>query len=333
MCDSDLPMEEDAELAVNVATAPPGTVFTATHAAVHYITYGDPASEFVVFCIHGLGAFHYHYEKLAAALAAAGFFVIVPDLYGFGFSDGLEDPMDYSAKAFVSQIDDIIVNAGVSTKPLGFVAHSMGGAIACQWVKAHPERAVAFLALLAPAGAIQSKLLALYRNSCGFVRSLYNSITEIPSMRRKAWLRGFAHPEEHAPELIARHIERLEWQRSHNKHTKTAVHTLLATFPLNGPDAEAAIAAVGAAPNVPVLLIWGNEDATVPHTCAERFVALIPHAQLRTYERVGHSLMQEAPDRLAEDVVAFAVAARSERAPAAEGGGDVASVDTVRIAV
>ena len=56
---------------------------------------------------------------------------------------------------------------------------------------------------------------------------------------------------------------------------------------------------------VPCLIIFGENDNTVPLSEGEYAAQHIPGAQLRLYEQCGHSPMVEYPERFAADVRAF----------------------------
>ena len=45
----------------------------------------------------------------------------------------------------------------------------------------------------------------------------------------------------------------------------------------------------------PTLIIWGNDDAWIPKSNADRFLNAIPKARLVLYEGVGHLPMEEVP--------------------------------------
>jgi pimeloyl-ACP methyl ester carboxylesterase len=56
----------------------------------------------------------------------------------------------------------------------------------------------------------------------------------------------------------------------------------------------------------PTLILWGARDAFCPRTDQERLLAEITGARLMVYERAGHALHWEEPERFAADLVAFA---------------------------
>ena len=57
--------------------------------------------------------------------------------------------------------------------------------------------------------------------------------------------------------------------------------------------------------DVPTLVVWGKEDRIVPLNCGERYVAALPHAQLKVLEQCGHFVEVEKPHELAKLVQEF----------------------------
>ena len=57
--------------------------------------------------------------------------------------------------------------------------------------------------------------------------------------------------------------------------------------------------------HVPTLVIWGDRDALIPVSDAQRFVADIPGARVHVYEGLGNVPMEEDGQRTVADVRAF----------------------------
>lgn len=55
----------------------------------------------------------------------------------------------------------------------------------------------------------------------------------------------------------------------------------------------------------PVLLAWAKDDPVIPYEYAQKYVAIIPHIQLETYETGGHSAAQNNVADFAPKAVAF----------------------------
>jgi abhydrolase domain-containing protein 6 len=56
---------------------------------------------------------------------------------------------------------------------------------------------------------------------------------------------------------------------------------------------------------VPTLILWGEEDQVLHHTCVETFKQLIPHAQVRKLRGVGHLPMVDVPTVTAKNLNRF----------------------------
>ncbi|MBK6756184.1 MAG: alpha/beta hydrolase [Moraxellaceae bacterium] len=56
---------------------------------------------------------------------------------------------------------------------------------------------------------------------------------------------------------------------------------------------------------VPTLILWGEEDQVLHHTCVETFKQLIPHAQVRKLQGVGHLPMVDVPAITAKNLNRF----------------------------
>jgi non-heme chloroperoxidase len=72
----------------------------------------------------------------------------------------------------------------------------------------------------------------------------------------------------------------------------------------------------------PALLVWGDRDALVTRAEQDRLVQTIPQARLAVYERTGHAVHWEEPQRFAAQVAAFALAqGRSRMMSSSEASG------------
>lgn len=97
----------------------------------------------VIVLLHGSLATDHDRDALAQALAA-DFRVIVPDLPGFGSSDGPDLP-DYSPPAYAGELDDFLT--GLHLERVHVAAFGMGGAIALELADSVPERVQSLILL------------------------------------------------------------------------------------------------------------------------------------------------------------------------------------------
>lgn len=107
-----------------------GSVLGISRAGFHkiaYVEWGDPEADRVALCVHGLSRQGRDFDRLAAALAVAGWRVICPDLAGRGRSDWLRDPEDYNLPQYVT--DMTVLLAHIGARQVDWIGTSLGGLI------------------------------------------------------------------------------------------------------------------------------------------------------------------------------------------------------------
>lgn len=92
-----------------------------------YLDWGDPASEHVVVCVHGLTRNAHDFDELARALAGHGARVLAIDVVGRGRSSWMSDPHDYAVGNYAAQILSLLTELGIGK--VDWVGTSMGGLI------------------------------------------------------------------------------------------------------------------------------------------------------------------------------------------------------------
>ena len=92
---------------------------------IAYTEWGDPSSERVVVCVHGLSRQGRDFDFLAQALAAEGYRVVCPDLVGRGRSGRLADPDDYALPQYA--VDMTMLIARLGAREVDWIGTSLGG--------------------------------------------------------------------------------------------------------------------------------------------------------------------------------------------------------------
>jgi len=117
---------------------------------LHYWLGGDPQGQPVLLW-HGFLSTSYAWRKVAPALAAAGFAVLVPDMRGFGDSDKPVGTEGYDARALAEEFRALVRQIGFgNAKPIILAAHDMGGPSALLWAADHPNEVAGLLYIEAP---------------------------------------------------------------------------------------------------------------------------------------------------------------------------------------
>jgi haloalkane dehalogenase len=104
---------------------------------MHYVDAG-PTDAPVVLLLHGEPTWSYLYRKVIPPLVAAGLRAIAPDHIGFGRSDKLAEPFDYTYARHIDWIDAFV--AALDLRGVTFFGQDWGGAIGLSAVARAPER-------------------------------------------------------------------------------------------------------------------------------------------------------------------------------------------------
>lgn len=101
--------------------------------------------------LHGFDSSFLEFRRLAPLLAPHHQ-LLIPDLYGFGFSPRPADGT-YSPAGVLHHLDALLrtLSQRGIVAPLGLIGASMGGSVAVELARRHPDR-IARLLLLSPAG-------------------------------------------------------------------------------------------------------------------------------------------------------------------------------------
>ena len=266
--------------------AAPGAHVQLGEGSVHYQQAG-PVDGPPVLLVHGFSVPSYIYDPTFDALAAAGHRVIRYDLYGRGSSDRPRGAYDIAR--YTRQIDELLDALGIPG-PVDLVGLSMGGVITASYAAEHPAR-VRRLVLIDPMatareiGPLRWPLLGEY---------LFR-VAVLPGMAA-GQASDFVHPERF-PDWS----ERYRPQMRHFGFGRAILSTLreVATR-----DPLPAYRAVGAQQQ-PVLLVWGEQDQTVPYALSAAVrEALGPHQFLAVAD-AGHLPHLERPERVEPALLEF----------------------------
>lgn len=232
----------------------------------------------VLLLLHGLGASLHTWEPWARALDST-FRVVRVDLPGSGLS--APDPQnDYSDARSLRLLTAVLDSLRIARAVL--VGNSMGGRLAWSLAAESPER-VERLVLISPDGFA----------SPGFA---YDKPAEVPRlaelmrvmlpkmMLRKGLEPAYADPAAMTDVLATRYHDLLRAPGAREAMLERMRQTFL-TDPL--PRLRRIRA--------PTLLLWGEQDAMIPISNAQDYLAAIPNVQLVRLPGLGHLPFEEAP--------------------------------------
>lgn len=253
-----------------------------------YARWDGPEGGPVAVMIHGFSQDSGVFDRNAPALAAAGFRVLRMDNWGRGWSDRPDARHD--VELFDRQILGGLDALGL-TQPVDVVGLSMGGAIAVAFTVRHPDR-VRRLALIAPAGLPFerpfSARLVTWPGAGAWVMRVFG---------RGLLLGGEAHPDA---KIQAEMLANIEPAMRHAGYLDGLASTLR-HYPLNGLEAD--YARIGSQGRL-VLLVWGDQDSTVPFHNAPKAAELLK-AKLVTLAGATHAVNMEKAAEVNASLVAF----------------------------
>ncbi|MGW1067537.1 alpha/beta fold hydrolase [Streptomyces aureus] len=255
---------------------------------LHYDDAGSPAG-LPVLLIHGHPFNRTLWAPQAEALVAAGHRVVTPDLRGYGDSAVEDGPVYLSdfADDLVALLDHLDIERAV----VGGV--SMGGQIAMEVQRAHPDRVRALVLsdTSAPAETDEGKA---FRNRLAdrlLAEGMDGYADEVIG-RMLADYNVAAMPE------VAGRV--LAMMRATDPRGAAAA--------LRGraerPDYRDTLAAV----ECPVLIVVGADDVYTPVADAEAMRALVPHATLTVVDGAGHLPGAEQPGKFNAELLGFLAA-------------------------
>lgn len=237
---------------------------------VHYLLDG-PADGIPVVLIHGVTVPSFIWDQTAAELAAEGFTVLRPDLYGRGFSD--RPRQRYTRELFSGQVAELAENV-FAGRPYSVVGISLGGAIAADVAANHSE-SVERLVLISPftigfnVTPLQVPLLADYLATGMLVPKLLPGLQNLfsePSLMPSDWR------DRYSVQLTIKGFRR-------------AFVSTLVNF--SSHDQLDLYARIGQQ-DTPVMLAWGTEDHMTPYELHRVVMQQIPRAEFHSYDGAGH---------------------------------------------
>jgi pimeloyl-ACP methyl ester carboxylesterase len=247
--------------------------------------------EAVVF-VHGNPGSADDWERLVAAAAGTGMRAVAFDLPDFG-----ETPAPagfaHDVPAYAGFLDQTLKELGIERVHL--VIHDFGGPIGLVWAMAHPDA-------LAGVTLIDTGLMPGYRwhilarvwRTRGAGEILQATATR-PFFR---FLVNLREPRGLPREFTERMYDHFD------RRTRQAVLKLYRATPDPGGMSENLIE-LFAPRDIPALVIWGEDDAYLPSSFAERQREAFPSADVHVLPASGHWPFADAPETVERLLVEF----------------------------
>lgn len=273
---------ESKILNAEARTSLPDRFIELADGVTHYELVG-PEDAPVVVLVHGFSVPYFIWDPAFEALTSAGYRVLRYDLFGRGFSD--RPHSRYGVGLFVRQLKGLLDGLGIE-KCRAVFGLSMGGVISANFAVSYPER-LEKLVLVDPAGFELDYPGAYKLLSVPLLGELIFSLAGDQVLER-AMATDF-----HNPQYVQAFIEQYRPQMKYRGFKRAILSTMRAGTAENGLSAYREL---GKMDTPPVLLVWGEEDTTVPIKFSKVLSSLIPRIQFHPIPDAGHVPYYEQPE-------------------------------------
>lgn len=253
--------------------------FIALRDGVTHYELGGPAGGRVVVLVHGFSVPSYIWDSTFNALTASGLRVLRYDVFGRGWSD--RPDAAYDGPFFDEQLNGLLDSLRI-TGPIDLMGLSFGGFVTAHYVSTHPGR-VNSLTLIDPVAsgrAIPSML------TMPVLGEWIWQTTQVPGMA-DGQASDFLHPDQF-PGWADKYRVQMQYKGFGRALLRSAITSSRTNF-------DSLYAKVGAA-HIPTLLIWGQQDQTVPIAKSPVIRNGIPGIEWFPVDSAGHlPPMEQSP--------------------------------------
>jgi pimeloyl-ACP methyl ester carboxylesterase len=249
----------------------PGQFIRLSDGVTHYELSG-PDSGHAIVLVHGFSVPYYIWDSTAAALATAGHRVLRYDEFGRGLSD--RPGIEYTADVYDRQLGELLDSLHVGG-PVDVAGVSMGGWVTATFAGRHPKR-VRSLILVDPVASQGSRSLGML--DVPLLGPYLFQTLAVPTMA-DGQTSDFLHPDRFPG-----------WADKYRPQTRLRGfgHALFSTRRAEAKlDMDSVYRVVGQT-QIPVLLLWGTADKTVPFERSASVRKALPAAEFHPIEDAAH---------------------------------------------
>jgi pimeloyl-ACP methyl ester carboxylesterase len=283
----------------------PGRMWVQDRGPLH-----SPQEEPALLLIHSLLVTGWDFRRFGDPLAAAGRRVLTPDLFGCGNSDrpAAQDTSGYGFEWHAEMLARMLDRLEVPV--IDVLGHGYGGSIAIHLARrltrphSHHRvklrRVIAIAPYLFPVEApialpVHVPQLSRAWSWVGFAPLVFRTVF------RRADLQRFLQRSCAHPEMLENEVD-VYWDRLCRTGGLEAVQAMLEQIDALAEHTRDGIRErlhdAARSLSAPTMIVWGDRDAIVPASAAEKAAKLIPGAELRIVEDCGHAPHRERPEAL-----------------------------------
>ena len=259
---------------------------------VHYRDEGNPADSTPLVLIHGTSSSLHTWDSLVAIMLTQNKKRIIRfDLPAFGITG--PNPENYYAGDYYVRFLDSFLNV-MHIQKCALAGNSLGGSIAWRYTVAHPEKIDKLILIDASGYPLKNE-----KGSLGFKLAtipIINNLLLVVTPKfliKKSLETVFYDNQLISDAIVTRYYEML--LREGNRAATLSLfknRTSISAEPIKTITR-------------PTLILWGDQDQLISVDNAYLFQKDIQGSALTIYKNVGHTPMEEAPQRVAASLESF----------------------------
>jgi 2-hydroxy-6-oxonona-2,4-dienedioate hydrolase len=241
-------------------------------------------------CLHGVGSRADRFIPVIPGLVAAGFHVYAIDFPGHGFADKTEG-IDYRPRGFADFIAAVLDELGLADVVIA--GTSLGGQVAARIACDRPElvTAVVLIGTMGIAELPEDNKVApenVANGSEEAIRAKFAFLVSDPAMVTDAWVReeSMINSSAGAARALASAAALLNSEANDDRQDER--------LRIERPD-------------MPVLIVWGENDRWTPLSMGEQSHELLPGSHFVVMPGCGHAPYFEDPASFVEIVSEFVI--------------------------
>ncbi|WP_133490829.1 alpha/beta fold hydrolase [Alcanivorax sp. 24] len=251
----------------------------------HLLRSKDGAEVPAVLLIHGFGADARNWVRFANQLEGEYRFII-PDLPGHGATLPLTTSMEYGIDKQATRLFELLDHLGVER--FHVAGNSMGGAIAIEMARCHPDRLISL-------GLVDAAGVTLQTQEFRDVLAQSPGNPLIPR-RAKDFHTTLDWAAERSVGMPDFAITLMGEEKAANAEVAEKVWADINSDPAMRLGQAGVLASI----NTPTLVLWGREDRLLGVDNVEVFTQTLPNARAVILDGVGHVPMAEAAGQSAD---------------------------------
>jgi len=264
---------------------------------IAYRAAGDDRGPETLLLIHGMAGSSATWRNVIPKLAA-NYRVVAPDLLGHGLS--AKPRGDYSLGAFAVWLRDLLDQLGIPRATV--VGQSLGGGIAMQFAYQHRDRCDRVV--LIGSGGLGPELNWMLRLlSAPGAEFLLPALAPKPVLDAgnavRAWLISAGLRSPRGAEIWSAYSSLSDADSRH-----AFLRTLRSVVDYRG-QAVSALNRLHMTAQLPVMLVWGDDDRIIPVAHGHAAHRAVPGSRLEILPGIGHFPHVEAPDQVTELLADF----------------------------